>query len=455
MKKIIKDINKNRHNQSNFKAGLVISASCLLTALSTPLYAENLLEVYGMAYETDPILKEVISQTQSVKEGKVQAFAAFLPQIYASADSTAIHNNSPAGKNSSVTYNAHGYIVDLEQSLFDNRNYVNYRISKINISSSDANLSATQQDLIIRTADAYFRTLAAIDTVGFSKAERKAISRQLDQAQRRYEVGIIAITDVHEAQAGYDNANATVIAAENQLLIAKETLRELTSQYIDDVVPLAEKIPLAPPSPEDIQHWVDQALDGNYTLLAAREDTSSSRENIELQRSGHYPTLGLTASYGYLKSNGPNSNFAPQHHEGTIGVNVSLPIYEGYAITSRTQQAQYDFQNSQDFYDQVWKSTEKNTRSSYLNVISEVSRVKALAQAVVSNESALRATEAGFEVGTRTIVDVLNVQSELYRAKQEHSDSRYIYVLNTLRLKQASGELSRVDLETVNGWLKL
>ena len=223
----------------------------------------------------------------------------------------------------------------------------------------------------------------------------------------------------------------------------------------DELEPLAETIPLDPPSPEDIQHWVDQALDGNYTLLAAREDTSASRENIELQRSGHYPTLGLTASYGYLKSNGPNSDFAPQHHEGTIGVNVSLPIYEGYAVTSRTQQAQYDFQNSQDFYDQIWKSTEKNTRSSYLNVISEVSRVKALAQAVVSNESALQATEAGFEVGTRTIVDVLNVQSELYRAKQEHSNSRYIYILNILRLKQASGELSRVDLETVNGWLKL
>ncbi len=423
--------------------------------LATASYAENLLQVYSMAYETDPILKQAISQRQSIGEGKVQAFAAFLPLIYASGHSTAINNDKPAGQNSSVNYNARGYSVDLDQSLFDNRNYVNYRISKINISASDANLSATQQDLIIRTADAYFRTLAAIDYLGFQKAERKAISRQLDQAERRYEVGIIAITDVHEAKAGYDSANARVISAENDLLIAKETLRELTSQYIDDVVPLAETIPLDPPSPEDIQHWVDQALDGNYTLLAAREDTSSSRENIELQRSGHYPTLGLRASYGYLKSNGPNSNFAPQHHEGTIGVNVSLPIFEGYAVTSRTQQAQYDFQDSQDFYDQVWKSTEKNTRSSYLNVISEVSRVKALAQAVVSNESALRATEAGFEVGTRTIVDVLNVQSELYRAKQEHSDSRYIYVLNILRLKQASGELSRVDLETVNGWLKL
>jgi len=427
-----------------------IAGTLLLTSASS--YAENLLQVYTMAYETDPILKQVISQRQSIGEGSVQAFSRFLPQINGSADTTAANQDKPAGSNSDESYNTHGYSVDLNQSIFDNQNYVNYRIANININQAEAKLNAAQQELIVRTADAYFRTLSAVDKVGFSKAELKAISRQLDQAKRRYEVGIIAITAVHEAQASYDNANAALIAAENELLIAKENLRELTNQYIEEVVPLAESIPLNPPAPEDIKHWVDQALTGNYNLLAAKENTLSKKENIELQRSGHLPTLGLKASYGYLKSNGPTS-FAPQYHEGRIGLNLSVPIYEGNAVTSKTRQAQYDFQDSQDAYQEVMNATEKNTRSSYLNVISEISRVQALAQAVVSNKSALKATEAGFEVGTRTIVDVLNVQRDLYRAKQEHSNSRYTYVLNTLKLKQASGELARVDLETVNGWL--
>ncbi len=442
----------NRLKQN--KLAKAIMGSCLVITLSfsATAQAENLIEVYGLSYLSDPILKQVISQRQSIGEGSVQAFAAFLPQVNSSAYSFGNKTDRLKTVNTQ-NFNSHGYSLDLGLSIFDNRNYVNYRIADININKADANLSATQQDLIIRVADAYFRTLSAIDFVTFSKSEKKAIGRQLDQAKRRYEVGIIAITDVHEAQAGYDNANAQVIGAENELLIAKENLRELAGQYIDDVSPLAGKIPLDPPAPENIQHWVDQALIGNYTLLAAKEDTYAQKENINLQRSGHYPTLGLKASYGYNSFNGPTSFGANKYNESEIGLNLSIPIYEGNAVTSRTTQAQYDFQTSQDAYNEVRNSTEKNTRSSYLNVISEVSRVQALYQAVISNESALKATEAGFEVGTRTIVDVLNVQRDLYRAKQEHSNSRYTYILNTLRLKQASGELARVDLETVNGWL--
>ncbi len=448
-------LTKNKLSQTKLSRTMInTTLFCTLSmAITLNVQAENLIDVYGLAYQSDPILKQVISQRQSIGEGSVQAFAAFLPLITADAYTRATNQDTPIGQTTDVSFNSHGYSLDVNQSIFDNRNYVNYKISNININRAEANLSAAQQSLIIRVAEAYFSTLSAIDTVTFSESEKKAIGRQLDQAKRRYEVGIIAITDVHEAQAGYDNANAQVIAAENSLLVTKEVLRELTGQYIEDVSSLADKIPLDPPSPAKIQHWVDQATSGNFTLLAAKEDTYVQKENINLQRSGHYPTLGLKASYGYSKANGPSSFFAPQYHESSIGLNVSIPIYEGNAVTSRTRQAQYDFQQSQDAYNEVLNATEKNARSSYLNVISEVSRVKALEQAVVSNISALKATEAGFEVGTRTIVDVLNVQRDLYRAKQEHSNSRYTYILNVLRLKQASGELARVDLETVNSWL--
>ncbi len=433
-----------------------MASAFLLTTLSYSLsaYSENLLDIYQLAYESDPILKQVIAQKASIGENSVQAFARFLPQVNASLNTTGHNQNKPSSSNSDESYNTHGYTLNLNQSLFDNKNYVNYKISHLQTNIADANLSAAQQELIIRTANAYFITLAAIDKVGFTKAERKAIKRQLDQASRRYEVGIIAITDVHEAQAGYDNANASVISAENELLIAKETLRELTGQYIEHISPLAEDIPLAPPKPENIQHWVDQALSGNYNLLSVKSNTEVKHEGINLQRSGHYPTLGLSASYGYTKSNGPIAFSARQSHDSSIGLNLSIPIYEGNAVVSRTRQAQYDFQQSQESYQQVYNETEKNARSSYLNVISEISRVKALKQAVISNESALSATEAGFEVGTRTIVDVLNVQRDLYRAKQEYSNSRYIYIVNVLRLKQASGELERSDIEMVNSWLQ-
>lgn len=447
--------NRKLNPNQQVKFTKIITHTCIASALSfsAAIQAEDLLEVYGLSYQTDPVLKQVISQRQSIGEGSVQAFAAFLPEISASASTTGINQDKPQSKNSDVSYNQHGYSLDLNQNIFNNRNYVNYRIANININKAEANLSAAQQDLIIRVSEAYFTTLSAIDKLTFSNAEKKAIGRQLDQAKRRYEVGIIAITDVHEAQAGYDNANAQVIAAENDLLIAKEVLRELAGQYIDNITPLADKIPLDPPTPAKIQHWVDQSLVGNFSLLAAKEETFAQKENINLQRSGHYPTLGLKASYGYNKANGPISDFAPQYHESSIGLNLSIPIYEGNSVTSKTRQAQYDYQSSQDAYNEVLNATEKNTRSSYLNVLSEVSRVQALKQAVVSNQSALKATEAGFEVGTRTIVDVLNVQRDLFRAKQEHSNSRYTYILNVLKLKQASGELARVDLETVNGWL--
>ncbi len=432
------------------KLSYSVTLSCLLCAHAT---AEDLMEVYSLAFGFDPILKQARSARDSIGENVNIAFSRFLPQISASANTFGNRVDRARLSDTIEGYNTYDYGIGLNQSLFDNSNYVNQRISKINVSKADAELNATLQALIIRVADAYFRTLAAIDKVEFAEAEKKAIGRQLDQAQRRYEVGIIAITDVHEAQAGYDNANAAVIAAENELLIAKETLRELTGKYIDEVAPLAEKIPLAPPSPEDINHWIDLALNGNYTLLAAKEGTYTAKENIELQRSGHYPTLGLVASYGYNSNNGPGSISAYNGNDGLIGLNVSIPIYEGNAVTARTRQAQYDFQQSQDRYNEILNNTEKSTRSNYLSVISEVSRVKALKQAVVSNESAVKATVAGFEVGTRTIVDVLNVQRDLYRAKQEYSNSRYIYILNILLLKQAAGELDRLDLERVNQWL--
>ena len=438
-----------------FKKYIAITSACLISFICfNPVSAENLMEVYSLAYENDPVLKQVVNQKKSVDEGAVQAFSAFLPQISAEANSSGHNLDKPSYRESDVSFNTHGYNVELNQSIFDNTSYANYKISKFNINQADAELSATQQNLIIRAADAYFTTLSAIDTVEFSKAEKKAIERQLEQAKRRHEVGIIAITDVHEAQAGYDNATAQLIAAENNLLVAKESLRELTSQYIEHVTPLADKIPLEPPKPAKIQHWVDKALEGNYTLLSFKEATNAQKENINLQRSGHYPTLGLKVSYGYNTSNGPSSDLADQSHDSSIGLNLSIPIYEGNRTSSKIRQAHYDYQRSQDAYQEIYNSTEKNTRSSYLNVISEVSRVKALKQAVISNESAVEATEAGFEVGTRTIVDVLNVQRDLYQAKQEYSNSRYIYILNTLRLKQASGELSRVDLETVNRWLR-
>jgi len=294
--------------------------------------------------------------------------------------------------------------------------------------------------------------LGAKDNLEFAIAEREAIQQQLEQTRQRFEVGLTAITDVHEAQARYDLAVASEIDANNQVAVSTEILREITGQPFGELAPLAEQTPLVSPDPEEINAWVTTALERNLLLLAAEKAMDASRYGLSVARAGHYPTLDLTADYTNTDSTG--GQFGTNERDGTtIGVVLNIPIYSGGRTSAISYEAAALHQRSKELYELQRRTTEREARNAYLTTLANISRVKAYKQAVVSQETALEATKAGYDVGTRTAVDVLNSQRELFLSQRDYARARYDYILETLRLKQAAGTLTDEDLERINSWL--
>ena len=285
----------------------------------------------------------------------------------------------------------------------------------------------------------------------FATAEKEAISRQLEQAKERFEVGLIAITDVHDAQAGFDQARAGEILAINEVDNSWEALHVIINRRPSDLAPLTEKIPLEQPEPMDIESWRTAALKGNLELVAARAGTKATQKNISVQRSGHLPTLDIVGSVALNDTNQSiGSRTDTRTDTRTIGLQLNVPIFEGGAVNSRARQAQHNFQEAQRNQDKTLRSVVRRVKDSFRGVLTSICQVKALHAAMISSESALEATEAGVEVGTRTMVDVLAEQRNLFRAKRDYSRARYDYILNGLKLKQAAGSLMREDIDTVS-----
>ena len=285
------------------------------------------------------------------------------------------------------------------------------------------------------------------------QANKNANERQLEQTKQRFDVGLIAITDVHEAQAAYDLTVAQEIEAENQVSSAQEALSELTGQPHKGLANLTDKMELITPDPTNIESWSNTALQQNFALIAAEFAVKAAQEEVKLQRSGHYPTLDLTASHGYTDIGG-GSLGARKTDDDTIGIELSVPLYRGGGVNSRVRQAIQLLEQAQDNLEQQRRATLRQSRDAYKNTLAAIKRVKAFNQAVISAQSALDATEAGLEVGTRTTVDVLNSRQELFLARQNYARSRYDYLLNTLQLKQAAGSLTLSDVQEINRWLK-
>ncbi len=329
------------------------------------------------------------------------------------------------------------------------------------VGQAEANYLAAEQDLLVRVADAYFNVLATEDVLASEQAAKEAIARQLEQAQKRFEVGLIAITDVQEAQAAYDQAVAAEIAAKRNVATAKEVLREITGDYPGDLEKPMETMPLANPNPQQENAWVDTALQQNYALLASRLAADIAKDDIRIRRSGHLPTVDLVLGHFDSDTDATRSDLlsppgpADSAIDGdTISIQVTVPIYSGGATSSRVREAVYQHRAAKERLDRIARETERQTRDAYLGVISEISRVNALRQAVQSSETALRATEAGFDVGTRTTVDVLDARRALFLAETNYARSRYDYIMNVLRLKFAAGTLNQEDLAEVDSFLE-
>jgi outer membrane protein len=333
--------------------------------------------------------------------------------------------------------------------------------ASLSIAKAEAVREAAQQDLIVRVAQRYFDVLAAEDRLNSITADREAIARQLEQAKQRFDVGLIAITDVQESQAAYDQSVANDIGARRSLATAREFLREITGQFVDELNAPGDDFPLATPDPNNETTWVNLSLSQNLNLVASRLDEELARDEISYRRNGHYPTLDLVANTGESESDTTISipTLDPDFQRlnskrDSISLQFNVPLFAGGGTSSLVREAVYLHRASREQLQRVTRETERQARDSYLGVLAEIARVKALEQAVSSSETALQATQAGYEVGTRTIVEVLNSQFALFVAITNYYQSRYDYIMNALRLKQAAGTLQVQDLEQIDQWLR-
>ena len=439
---------------------LLIGLAC--AASSSLANAEDLLSVYQQAQANDPVVLRAHAQYLATEEGIEQARATLLPQLYAAGSYTKASSEfiptSDDGQSSGLILrnksDTLSYGLQLDMQLYHHDSWLRMDNAKKLAHQSDISYQVAKQELIVRVTQAYFNVLRAKDDLEFSIAEKTAIERQLEQTKQRFSVGLTAITDVHEAQAQYDNAVTDEIRAENKVFNAEEALRVITNIYPRDLNILnTERFSTSRPFPDSANEWQQTAEAKNLDLIAQKISVDIAKENINIAQSGHYPTLDFKGSYSSRDQDNEVSglNFEnPALNSHSIGITLTVPIYSGGAITSSVRQAQSNYVAASQDLEQAYRNVVRNTRNAYNTVIAAVSAIKSLEQSVISAESALKATEAGFEVGTRTIVDVLNSTRNLYNAKRNLSSTRYDYIQNVLALKRAGGTITEQDLADIN-----
>ncbi|MDX1677395.1 outer membrane channel protein TolC [Arsukibacterium sp.] len=434
-----------------------------LTVFSVSALADNLASVYQLATQKDPQLLRAEAVRNAARERIDISKARLLPQVNLGAGYSKTMSENPEFLEQGIIIvdsDRTGWSaeVSLTQSIFDWTNWKNLNTAEKLALQSQAILDAEMQDLIVRVSQAYFNVLKAVDDLGFAGAEKRAIERQLEQTKQRFAVGLTAITDVHEAQAQFDSAVAREIAAQNMLETARESLREITGQYHNELASLdTTKFDTVQPSPATADAWVTIAEDLNLNIKANKLALDVAKNDIENAKAGHYPTLSLDASYGTGDSETENT-FAgntrttdlPRLDSSRIGLNLQVPLYSGGATVAATEVARANYVAASQDLEQSHRTAVRQVRVSFNDINANIATIRALEQAVVSAESALNATEAGFEVGTRTIVDVLQSTRNLFEARRNLAGARYNYVIAILSLKQAAGNLSEQDLMAIN-----
>lgn len=432
---------------------LVISAA--LGSLSTHAFADTLADIYNQAKENDPKLLSAAAQRDAAFEAVTSSRATLLPQINLTAGYNLTRGDTDLDAGSTIDNDKNALTagINFSQELYQRSSWVALDVSEKSARQADASYAAAQQALILRVATAYFDVLRAQDNLEFVQAEKAAVGRQLEQTKQRFEVGLSAITDVHDAQAQYDAVLADEVLAQNSLVNSYEGLREITGQEHSNLDVLDTKRFSASRTSTAIDALVNEAQEKNLSLLSARIAQDVAKDNISLASSGHLPSLTLDGGYNYgdisdsFSSNGTTNNF-------NIGVNLNVPLYTGGNISSQTKQAEYSYVAASQDLEAAYRSVVKDVRAFNNNISASIGALRAYEQTVVSAQSALEATEAGFDVGTRTIVDVLDSTRRLYDANKSLSNARYDYILSVLQLRQAVGTLSEQDILDVNAGLK-
>lgn len=437
---------------------LIIAIASAMTV--TNAQADDLLSVYQQALLNDTVVLKAQAQFEVVKEDITQARSALLPQISAYGSYKDGESESyVAGSTLTTEFDSLGYGASLNMQLYHHDSWLRLDIAEKTAHQNDLVYQISKQDLIVRVAQAYFTLLSTKDDLVFAQAEKAAIARQLEQTKQRFSVGLTAITDVHEAQAQYDNAVTEEIRAVNAIFNAEEELRVITNSYPKNINILnTDRFSTSTPNPNSADEWQKTAEAKNLDLIASKVGIDVAKQTINSARAGHYPTLDFGASYNSAdgETNGPLGNVnAPALDDYSVGVTLNVPIYSGGAIESSVRQAQSNFVLASQDLMQTHRGVVRTTRNAYNTVVATISGIKAFEQSVLSATKALEATEAGFEVGTRTIVDVLDSTRNLYNAKRNLSSTRYAYIQNVLLLKRAAGTITDEDITAINSGLMI
>jgi outer membrane protein len=453
-----------------FTATTVISV--IIAGFSSATYANNLTDIYELALINDPTLQAAEASYKAGSEIKAQAISQLLPQLKASAsykdsdeDAESLRffsANQPFPSNFQNESETKSYNISLTQSLFNLQAFFAFKQSKALSKQAELQFAIDQQSLIIRTAEAYFDVLRSRDNLTSALSEEKAINQQLEQTQQRYDVGLIAITDVHESRAAFDLAVAERLTEEVNLGIAYENLAALTGQQHTNIYNLASDFATAKPQPETAEAWVEFASNNNLSIKLAEQIAEASNQNASVKKSAHAPTI--KGSITYQDTSSDTSQFdndsaaaLPDSFSNTDGttfeVSIDIPIFLGGLTHSERRQAGYERVRDQANLVAAKRTAFREARSSYLITVADTARINARSLAITSAESALDATQAGYDAGTRNIVDLLNAQRDLFRAQRDHANTRYDYVINSLKLKEAAGILSPADIYDINKWL--
>ncbi|MBT4518423.1 MAG: TolC family outer membrane protein [Halieaceae bacterium] len=456
------------------RTGVTLLALTLSLA-STAGWAESLQDIYELALENDAQLKAEQAQYLSKLESEKLGLSQLLPQVNANYDYTDTDQDTEATSFdfsdgvtqidtfSNLDVDRDGYQISLSQALFDLPAWFSFQSGKELSKEAESTFAANQQNMIVRVVESYLLVLRAQDNLSASMAQERAFERQLEQTQQRFEVGLIAITDVYEAQAAFDLAGVNRIVDENNVSVALEGLSVLTGQYHSNLDILKESFEALNPEPVERAKWVEFALENNFTLQAARYTEEAARQTAKSSRLEHAPKVRGSYAYSDYSTDGdlsrkPETAFdtSPDNDVelSTWQIRLDMPLYSGGAISSNRRKTAQDFNAAREGRIGLSRSTVAATRSLHMTVVSDVSRVAARKQSIVSSRSALDATQAGYEVGTRNVVDVLNAQNTLFSAQRDYANSRYDYIVNILRLKEQAGLLSPEDIYKLNQFLE-
>lgn len=429
---------------------LPILISAALGGLSATASADSITEIYDLAKQNDPQLLSAAASREAAFEAVNSSRSTLLPQINLTAgyDIARTSNSARPERESNVLSAGVGFT----QELYQRSSWVNLELAEMSARRVDSTYAAQQQELILRVSQAYFEVLRAQDSLEFVRAEKAAVARQLEQTKQRFEVGLSAITDVHDAQAQYDSVLASEVLADNTLINSYESLREITGQEHANLDVLDTERFSASKSDTPSADLVKEAQEKNLSLLAQRIAQDIAKDSIKLASSGHLPSLSLKGGYQYSDKTESVAN--QSNNDFNIGVQLAVPLYTGGNTTSQVKQAESKYVAASQDLEKVYRSVVKDVRAQNNNISATIGAIRAYDQSVISAESALEATEAGFDVGTRTIVDVLDSTRRLYDANRNLSNARYDYILSVLKLRQAVGTLSEQDILDINAGLK-